>query len=173
MQERSQRSQIRGLAWGSILMFLGLWFLLERLGIHLPDLDQLWPIFPTLGGGAFLLGYFTRENADPGLVWPGTAFTLCGVFFFFFTFEVVDWSDMDRLWPVFPLIGGLAFVATWAAGRCREPGLLVPGGMAIAVGVIGLLFTVGRWTLDQVELAGAVLLVLLGVRIIYRSLRRA
>jgi len=154
-------------------MLLGFWFLLDRMGIDLPQLDQLWPVFPTLGGLGFLYAFFSREDADPGTVWPGTAFTLVGVFFFFFTFEVVHWEDMDRLWPVFPLIGGLAFVATWAAGKCREGGLLVPGGMAISVGVIGLLFTLGGWTWDRVELAGSLLLVVLGVLLIARSLKRA
>ena len=43
--------------------------------------------------------------------------------------------------PVFPLIVGLAFLAAWVLSLFRAWGLLIPGAINGAVGVIGLAFT--------------------------------
>ncbi len=168
-----QRRQAGRLFWGAALIVLGAWFLMGRLGIDLPDLDQLWPIFPTLGGIMFLLGWAASGDSDPGLVWPGVTATLVGLFFFLFTFGLfgIEWDDMSRLWPIFPLIGGLAFVATWFAGKFKEGGLLVPGTAGMAVGILGLFFTLGGWTAETVQRVGAVILILVGLGIVIRSLR--
>lgn len=170
-QSLSQRRQAKGLFWGVALIFLGAWFLSRRMGIDLPGLDQLWPIFPTLSGLTFLVAWLYRSDADPGLVWPGLTAFLVGLFFFFFTFEVFQWDDMERLWPVFPAIAGLSFVATWAAGGFKQPGLLVPGTAALAVGVLGLFFTLGGWTVETVQLVASIVVIVVGAGIVLRALR--
>ena len=166
-------TRFRGILWGGILLAAGTWFLLQRLGVELPNFFAvLWPIFPFMFGVAFLVTYFTGECKDPGLVWPGTFGALVGIFFFLFTFGAFDWDRMGDLWPVFPLIVGLAFVATWIAGGAKENGLLVPATITLAVGVVGLGFNLGFLDARTVNVLWPIALVLLGAFLIARSLRR-
>jgi hypothetical protein len=169
----SRHSRFRGILWGGVLLVAGTWFLLQRLGIDLPNFwSALWPIFPFMFGAAFLVTYFTSEEKDAGLVWPGTFGVLMGAFFFLFSFELFDWDQMSELWPAFPLIVGLSFVATWFAGSCRKLQLLVPATINIAVGVIGLAFTFGMIDRRTLNVLWPLGLVLLGAYMIVRSFRR-
>ena len=166
------RRQVRSFVWGAILVSVGTWFLLTRLGFDLPEMDQLWPIFPLFCGLGSMIAFATREKKDPGLIFPGTLLVLLALFFFCFTFDLFSWDRMEVLWPIFPLIVGIAFVFRWFAGRCRELPLLVPGGITLSVGVIGLFFTLGDMTIEGLQLAGSLLVVALGAAIVLRSLRR-
>ena len=125
---------------GASLLFLGAWFALRQVGAPLPGIDAMWPIFPTLVGAAFLLGFVLRPSAY-GLVLPGAITVLVGLFFFAFTLGPLHWGQMEQLWPVFPLIVGLSFVAMWVASLLRYWGLLVPGFLGISTGVLGLSLT--------------------------------
>jgi hypothetical protein len=129
-----------GAAWaGTSLIGLGIVLLLAQwIGW-----ERIWPIFPLMGGLAFLVGYAVSGFADSGLVFVGTAATLVGVFLFGFTLGVWEWGDMAKLWPVFPLIGGLAFAALFLAEGTRNVGTLGVGCAAIIVGVVGLAITYG------------------------------
>ena len=94
-------------------------------------------------------------------MWPGTFGVLIGAFFFLFSFEIFHWDQMSELWPAFPLIVGLSFVATWFAGSCRKLQLLVPAAINLSVGVVGLGFTFGlidRHTLNLLWPLGLVVL---------------
>jgi hypothetical protein len=158
------------------LIGLGAWFLLRKLGVPLPPLANLWPIFPFLGGVGFLGAFVTGKSRDPGVVWPGTAGALLGLFFFCITLGPLEWEDMGTWWPVFPLIGGLAFAATWAAGKFRERGLLVPAAIAIGTGLVGFVFTLGwlrRWLDPVLEFSWPLLLIVIGLALVLRSLLRA
>ena len=165
-------ARFRGVLWGGILLAAGSWFLLERLGVDLPNFwSALWPLFPFMFGFAFLVTYVTSEEKDPGLVWPGTFGMLIGAFFFLFSLDIVEWDQMSELWPAFPLIVGLSFVATWFAGRCRKLQLLVPATINIAVGVVGLGFTLGLIDRRTLNTLWPLALVAIGLFMIARSLR--
>lgn len=127
---------------GLILIALGLWFLVDALGVPLPGLGDLWPIFPFGFGVAMLAQYFIEGRRSEGLVFVGVAGTLVGAFFFAITLGPLSWGDLGTYWPVFPLIGGLAFLAQWLA-RPSERGLLVPALLGLAVGGVALLLTLG------------------------------
>jgi hypothetical protein len=146
-----------GLAF--VLILIGLFFLLSNAGVFEDldlEFDQLWPAFVVLAGLAFLLQYLVGGRRDPGLVFVGTAATLIGLFFFLFTLNVelpfefenlrgpIDWNDSEVLWPAYPLIGGIAFLMLSIFDRDR--GALGVGLVAIAVGVIAFLFTLGDGT---------------------------
>ncbi|MGH2521265.1 MAG: LiaI-LiaF-like domain-containing protein [Anaerolineales bacterium] len=135
---------------GLILILLGGWLLAQNLGVGLPGLDQLWPGFPLFFGLAFLLQFFLGGRTDDGLVFVGVAATLIGAFFFAFTLGLLHWSDMGRYWPVFVLIGGAAFLAQWVV-RPSQRGLLIPALMALLVGGVALLLTLGRASPALVE----------------------
>lgn len=167
-------ASFRGILWGGILLVAGTWFLLQRLDFELPNFfSALWPIFPFMFGAAFLVTFFTAECKDPGLVWPGTFGVLIGSFFFLFSFGMLDWEQMSELWPVFPLIVGLSFTATWVGGGFRETGLLVPATITLAVGVCGLGFELGFIDAGTIDFLWPLALVLLGVLMIVRSLRQS
>jgi hypothetical protein len=129
---------------GLILILLGAFLLLRQLAPDILGWDNIWPIFPTLGGLAFLTGWLFSQERDPGLLFVGTAATLVGLFFFPFTFGAFEWGDMSRLWPAFPIIGGLAFLALFAGGRFRDWGAAGVGCVAVLVGVIAFGFTLFR-----------------------------
>jgi hypothetical protein len=167
------QSRFGGILWGGVLLAAGTWFLLQRLGFDLPNFwVALWPIFPFMFGAAFLASYMASETKDAGLVWPGTFGVLIGAFFFLFSFEVVDWDQMSELWPAFPLIVGLSFLATWFAGSCRKVQLLVPTSINLAVGVLGLGFTLGLIDRHTLNLLWPLALVALGGWLVVRSVRR-
>jgi hypothetical protein len=129
---------------GVILILLGLFFLLQQFAPGFLGWDTIWPIFPTLGGVAFLFGWLFSRDRDPGLLFIGTAATLIGLFFFAFTFNLFEWADMGKLWPAFPLIGGFAFLALFAGGRFRDWGAAGVGCVAVLIGGIAFGFTLFR-----------------------------
>ena len=117
------------------------------------DRDRIWPIFPVLGGLAFFAAYIATGFKDGGLAFVGTAAVLVGLFFFGFTLGSWPWEQMAQLWPVFPLIGGLAFVVLFLAeGRGRDVGVLAVGCAAIIVGLAGLAITFGILPSDIIKL---------------------
>lgn len=164
------------LAAGLVLIFLGLWFGMDRLGVALPGLGELWPAFPFLAGVAFLVAFGVGGFEDPGLVFPGTAAVLVGLFFGLFSVGPLAWDEMARLWPCFPLIAGIAFLVTWVAGRGRQSGLLIPAALGLVVGVVGLFLTYElftEWLVPVVDYGWPVALIAFGVFLVWRSLRRA
>ncbi len=125
---------------GGFFVLLGGWFALGELGAGLPGLEQMWPVFPLFGSVCFLVG-FVLGPRNYGLVLPGVMFGLVALFFFPFSLGWWSWDLMVKLWPVFPMILGLAFVAMWAAAGLRYTGLLVPAFLGIGTGVVGLAMT--------------------------------
>jgi hypothetical protein len=135
-----------------VLILLGVWFLAGNLGVRLPGMDAMWPIFP-LGGGLLFLGGYLFDRHDPGLIFVGLAVSLIGVFFFFFTLRVplpvagmqegVGWGDMSKLWPAFVVIIGMSFIALFLAEGKREWAVFSVGAVAVIVGCVAFLFTLG------------------------------
>ncbi|MFZ5916116.1 MAG: LiaI-LiaF-like domain-containing protein [Chloroflexota bacterium] len=133
-----------GIVPGVLLILLGLFFLMQQLAPRLLSWSNIWPLFPTLAGLAFLAGWLFGRERDPGLLFIGTAATLVGLFFFPFSFGLLNWAEMARLWPAFPIIGGLAFLAQFAASRFRDWGAAGVGCLATLVGLIAFGFTLFR-----------------------------
>jgi hypothetical protein len=122
------------------LILFGVWLLAQNLGVPLPAWDTAWPALPLFFGLAFLLQFVLGGRRDSGLVFVGVAAALVGVFFFAFTLGYYRWTDMDRYWPIFVLIGSAAFFGQWLA-QPRDRGLLVPAFLALAVGGVALPIT--------------------------------
>jgi hypothetical protein len=167
-----------------ILILIGVWFLVRNLGVNLPDMDVMWPIFP-MGAGLLFLGGYVLNRRDPGLVFVGLAATLIGAFFFLFTLRIplpivgmqegVRWSDMDRLWPAFVVIGGLAFIALFVAEARHDWAVFTLGAVAVLVGCVAFLFTFG-WLAGDIGLMllklWPLLLVVMGVAALLQALLR-
>lgn len=120
------------------LILLGAYLLLQQLDIGVPDWDVMWPVLPLAGGLALLGGYIFGKRRDPGHVFLGALATLIGLLFFFVTLGPLNYEDLGGWWPAFALIGGAAFLAQWAASRCRDWGALFLALIALAFGIVGL-----------------------------------
>lgn len=163
------------------LILIGAYFLLVSLNVF-PALriSQAWPGIVVLVGILFWLGFIFSKDHDPGLAFVGTIVTLTGLFFFLFTLNVnllglgrVDWGDMSLLWPVFPLIVGIAFVVLWIASRFRDWGALIPAGILLLVGFGGFAFTLGNVPVFQnIVQWWPLLLIFFGIVILIRSITR-
>lgn len=156
------------LVGGLVLMGIGAWFLLRNMIPALPGMDAFWPIFPVLVGLSFLVGYVRSREA--GLLIPGVSSLLIGLFFFAFSLHMVSWSAMGVLWPIFPLIGGVAFAATFVATGAQEWGLLVPAGAGLAVGFFGLVLGFGGSGLLTLINFWPVLLILAGLAVLAQNM---
>ena len=175
MSRKSYRSDRAGVVvWGLIMIAIGGWFLLRTLGFRLPGMGQMWPIFPTLVGLSMFVGWlFTPDKrANHGIMIPATINVLVGLFFFGFTLGILRWGDMGFLWPVFPLIVGIAFFVAWVFSLFSNWGLLIPAGITATVGIVGLGFTLSAqsglfaWIIRFWPLA----LIALGVLVLFGGL---
>jgi hypothetical protein len=90
-----------------------------------------------IAGAALLLPAFS--TSDPkrrgGIVVGGTIPLLVGAFFFATTTGLLSWSDQGSLWPIYPLVVGVAFFAAFFASN-HHPGYLVPGAILVLVGLV-------------------------------------
>jgi hypothetical protein len=127
---------------GLILILIGIWALLQSLGIEWLRMDRFWPII-LIGVG--LVSLFTALTSTPPStdgVWFGLAAGLAGGLFLYITIGPASWSDMTWLWPAFPAIIGIAWVVAWLV-NIREVSNLVAGGIALVVAGIGYLYVSG------------------------------
>jgi len=157
------------------LILLGTYFLLDELGIGIPGWDIIWPVFPLAGGLAFLGSYILGQRRDPGQIFVGTSAMLVGLAFFFVTLGPLEYRDLDTWWPVFVLIGGVAFLAQWAAAHFRDWGALFLALVAIVVGGAGLAITLqllGPRTRELLPRLWPILLILVGLMVLLRALPR-
>ena len=152
--------------FGAILLLLGVILLLPNLGLTYLGWPNIWPLFIILFGAAFLFGWALSPEHDPGLAFVGTGGLLVGVFLALFAWGILGWGEMAVWWPVFPLIGGLAFLALWAAGGAKDAGILVPAGVGILTGLVALALTRGLIEAETIARWWPVSLILLGVVIL-------
>jgi hypothetical protein len=163
---------------GTILVVAGILLLVAKLANwgDWTGWDSIWPVFLLGVGLLFLAAYFTGGLKDGGLAFMGVGLILTGAFFFGFTLKpgLWEWSEMSRLWPVFPLIWGLAFVVDFVAER-RKPrdfGGLGFGLVAMVAGGIGLAYT-HKYVGEEIVKLWPLLIVALGVFGLIAGLARA
>lgn len=139
---------------GLVLIALGVVFFAATQGVFDLNWGTIWPAFPMIAGAAILLQ--ALATSDPrkraGAVLGGTIPLLVGAFFFTTTMGLLDWSAQGKLWPIYPLIIGVAFFAGYFASGMTEPRYLVPGTILAGVGVIFLAITL----LGSYELMGKI-----------------
>jgi hypothetical protein len=153
---------------GLLLIALGAWLLARTLGVPLPGFEKIWPVLPLVFGLAVLVQFFAEGRRHDGLIFTGVAAALLGVFFLTITLGPLTWPDLGRWWPIFVLIGGVAFLAQWLA-RPDERGLLIPAVLALLVGLGALALTLGLagFTLsDQIIRLWPLLLILAGLGLV-------
>jgi hypothetical protein len=152
------RDRSSSIVWGLVLIGVGI-----VLGLAMwIGWDKLWPVFPLMAGLGFLVGYVLSSFKEEGFVFIGTLAALLGLFFFGFTLGVWEWGDMSKLWPAFPLILGVAFLALFLADRKHDAGALGVGCAGVIVGIVGLAILYGYLGSEIVKL-WPLLIILVGL----------
>lgn len=160
----------RGLFPGLLLILVGAYMLAVNFGMNVLPVVDLWPIFP-IALGLFLLT--ESVLSDKNAIFPGTMFTLVGVFFFAFTLGYVPWERMSVLWPVFPLIMGVSFLLLYFVRL--EWGLLIPTAIFLGTGLVFLGINFGylnESVFSVIWRLWPVLLIILGTSVIVRHATR-
>lgn len=156
---------------GIVLILIGFWFLLENFGYDLPGIGKMWPAFPLLGGLAMIVSYLrNRADRDPGMLIPGCGTFFVGIFFLVITLGPLRWRDLDEYWPAFPLIFGLAFLATFVFDRAHRPGFLVPALLGILIGTFGFIYTLWGVSYAWLWRAWPAVLIVIGAVLIVRGM---
>jgi hypothetical protein len=129
------------MAGGVLLIILGLVFLAftqNLFGLQWSDVGDFWPVFPIIGGLIVLLPALaaTSSHARGAIVFAGTIPVLVGLFFLSITLGVFSWADHSFLWPVYPLIVGVSFLAGYAVSGFKHNYYLIPGLIVSAVALV-------------------------------------
>jgi len=158
------KKEYGGIIPGVILIVLGILFLLPRLGV---DFGNLWPMFLLAPGISFIIYYIfsTNKEKSSGILIPGTILVLMSVFFYAQTFS--GWANSDKLWPIYPLIVGIAFYVKYLGGFRKDRGILVPANILTAIGIVFLIlnyYSFNLWPL---------ILIIVGLAFVLSGMRKA
>ena len=157
---------------GLALIVLGLVFFAVTQGAFNLNWGNFWPLIPMIIGAFLLVQAFTVDipARRAGLVIGGTIPLLVGAFFFATTTGILDWSDQGRLWPVYPLIVGVAFLAAYLASGLIYPGYLIPAGILIGVGVVFGAIVLTDASYDYIGKIWPIALIIVGVLMLSQRL---
>jgi hypothetical protein len=159
----------RGLFPSLFLIFIGIVFLLRSF--HLFQWHDVWPVL--LFGVGLLLFLSAFGRRDKGAVFPGTILVLVGTFFFLWKNYYLPWY-MDELWPIFPLVVGVAFFVLFLFSP-RDWGVLIPAAILTFVSAIFFLNNFGTLPWSVWEVIGKtwpIILIVIGVLILASHTRR-
>jgi len=136
-----------GLLGGAVLIMLGFVFFFATTGLFGLDWGNFWPVFLTIAGLCFIVAAFMAQPGNrPGYVVVGVILILLSMFFFATTLEMgITWSDQGVLWPVYPLIFGVALLAGYVASGWERVGFLVTGAIMTVLSGILLVLTGTNW----------------------------
>ncbi len=121
-----------GFTFGIILIIVGVVLLLMKFANFDMNWLVMWPLI-MIAVGLFLLTQMTR---DKGAVFPATIVIGIGILFLIHNMDIFSYR-MDVLWPFFPIIVGLAFVALYLFDK-KDTGVLVPASILLVVGAVFL-----------------------------------
>lgn len=167
--EKREKSFIPGV----ILIVIGSYFLLNRLGLFYLRWRSVYPIILLAVGALFLVAIFTKK--DKGAAFPATVLLVLGLFFFLRNFDYLPFGfylhDIEAFWPIFLIAFGLGFVVLFFF-KSEDWGLLIPGGVLLFFGVIFLLRAMGIFYWHNFVDYWPVILIAVGLGIVVSSLRK-
>jgi hypothetical protein len=125
---------------GISLILLGLLFFAVTQGAFQLNWENIWPAFMIFAGLLLIVYAFSMDQPGrrAGLVIAGTIALLVGSFFMTTTLGLISWNDQGVLWPVYPLIVGVGFLAGYFASGRETTGYLMPGAGLIVIGLVFL-----------------------------------
>ncbi len=116
MDELRKTSSNRSIVPGMVLIFLGVYFLLQQLEIIDFGWIHVYPLLMLLIAGRNYHA-FRSTGARNALFWA-SFFGLPGVFFLLRNFGLLPFWPIETVWPVFVLAAGIGFCALfWMQSR--------------------------------------------------------
>lgn len=103
---------------------------------------------------------------DKRNIYLGTALILVGALLFSNQFFNYNFFSMEFFWPVFVLIPGLVFEASFFVSG-RNAGLLVPGGILTTIGLLFFFETFTNWRFAEYTWPVYILAVAIGLAQLY------
>lgn len=115
-----------------VIVLVGVLLLAMNL-IDVPlTFDKMWPAIPIVIGLMMLL----KIKTDYGVVFPATILIGVGTIFYIDNLQLLGPGiNMGQLWPLFPIVVGLAFVALYAF-KPGDWGVLIPAAACLITGSV-------------------------------------
>ncbi|RJP20422.1 MAG: hypothetical protein C4527_24925 [Candidatus Omnitrophota bacterium] len=130
------------LTFGLMLSLIGISAIIRsEMGLHTTTLN-LWPTLPMAVGGVLVLRRRLQENRSKTNLLIGLPLLGTSLVFSCFTLEIVSWSKLSVLWPVFPFIAGITFIGS--AGDWKDKvrlTMLIVGWMLAVNALLFMAFT--------------------------------
>ena len=124
---KERHKRVSAAVFGTILIALGVLFLLDNLGMYeAEDLQDYWPLL-LIGLG--LPGLIAPRDAGDA-PW-GVALMGAGTFFLLRNLDIIDWRFRD-IWPAFLVLAGVTLIIKSVVDRSSrpaEPGSGASGGV--------------------------------------------
>lgn len=150
---------------GVIIILLGIFILLGKLGVFTFVWSVFWPIFILAPGVLFHLFYFSRTMPAGVLIPGGILVTYALMFFYCTTF---GWHSMSYLWPGFIFGVAVGLYEYYFFSDDKPRGALIASMIVGAVSIVFFGFTLIRT--DAIYVIAAAL-ILLGLFMILRRPR--
>lgn len=170
MEKRNRAPIVPGL----LLILVGLWFLGRQLELPLFVGRVLWPWLLIAVGVIIWARYiFSTPRSSDDVFW-GTGTILGGAFLLAWQNGFL-WSNLqgwEQLWPIIPLIMGIAGLLQWFFS-IRNWGTLIFALIFGAVGVVGMVHSLGyidtatAWSFGRLWPA---LLIIAGIGILFQAI---
>lgn len=148
---------------GIIILFLGVFMLLNHLGFITFRFALIWPLFLLIPGLMFEFGYFFSRKKNPSQLVPGGILTVYGLVFFLEAFY--GWAFLSPVWPF--LLLGVAFglFQLYVFGY-QDRSLLLP---TILLTILGLSNILQNYYAFDFQLAVPIILILAGLFLIVKK----
>lgn len=147
-----------------VAIAVGLWLLLDSLGMPVPDMKRHWPVIVLLGGIASFADFALVSHRAVSLA-LGVSGIGFGWFFYTFTTGSAQFKQIGEWWPALPMILGASLLAGWAAQREKSIALFASGAIAVGIALSG--WGAGRWPM---QLVWGGVLVAIGLVFLWRIL---
>lgn len=153
-----------------VLILVGVYFLLIRLDLGVPELDRLWPVFPFVGGMVLLVSYAQEGRKNPVPVFWGTNLALGSIFFFLITLGDQDYTILRVTWPVFISLSGISFLAFWLVQQPRDWATLFLAIVALLFSGIALAFNLNSQYVPHFNNLWPAFLILIGLILLLKAI---
>jgi len=131
------RKNYSSLIIGLVFILIGAGLLLDRLDTFRFGWTQIYPIiFLLISISSFLAAAARQKNSA---FWGGI-FAVLGLFFVLRNFDVIPYYWFPEYWPIFLIALGFGFIILYIF-EPRDWGVLIPGVIFLALGVLFILGT--------------------------------
>ncbi len=123
-----------GIVGGVVLILLAVVVLVGTLNPFGLGWGNLWPVLLAVPGtGLMALAFTMSKERRAGVVMLGATLLQLSIFFFAFTLQRTDWTELATLWPLYVMIPGLAALVAYLASDMERPSYLMAGAIISAV----------------------------------------